>query len=425
MELTPPFHTRLVRSLSIAVRPVWLLPAVALIVICGALQAPLVVATGSSVATWLDDGALALAGALALLRIRRSPWVFAALMFWGALVAIAYFRSSLEPGVALLVARQVGVPMALVFIGSVLNRREWAGVAWIAIAVGVVNSLYMLPELFGLRLIPPANALLADSIHEIFVTDGLPGYYYYYYAEGSFFVRAGGLFLNPPIAGIACAVALVLAWWMPRRKWHWPLAAVLGIAVAASASRAGLLIVAIGLVLPLVRRWIGTLWTVVAALALGSAGAAIFFSHAGSGLHAAGLIQGVTDGVQSVIGLGFGHAGNYSSSVGAAESGESLVGVAVSAMGIPALLVILFSAALLVRVTLAAHPDPLGGLAIAALGAAALSETGGALNGTVALWAVVGVVLSRTENSSSGARLRAASRQRAPTEEPGEEDPAT
>jgi hypothetical protein len=255
-------------------------------------------------------------------------------------------------------------------------------------------------EWFGIRLIDPAS-LVERSGRDISSYYGLPGYYTYWVSEGSIFrvfgdsniTRLGGLALNPPIAGVVTAVALVFLWHTPPFPWRRALLPLLGLATLLTFSRGGWLIVLLGVFLPVLVRRIGvTFTTALTVPAIWLVGQQVS-EDGNSSSHANGLLVGLNDAFESGIGVGFGRVGNLVSYTGQAVASESLAGIAFSASGIVMVVIILALLLVLIGRLPTGSWEP--ALAIGILIAALLSESAGAVNGTIPAWLAIGVVLQR------------------------------
>lgn len=366
----------------------------------GAVQSLLRVAfPASTVVSLLDDSAILLAG-LALLigrwaRVPRYAWL--ALFAWGALTAIAIARSTIAFSFTIEAARQIALPAALVVMGIALTKREWRVLAALAVGIAAANGLYAVVEMTVGRFIDPAVMARTKD----WMPDGLPASYFWYDADANRLPRAGGLVLNPPIAGIVIAAGLVLAWFLARKWWHYALAALFVVPLYLTYSRAGLVIAGIGIVLPLALRYLGY----AAAVLLGLfASVPIFLHFSAQGktvVHVHGLVDAFLGLVEHPFGAGIGHFGNVAlRGGGEAAGGESLGGLMVSALGIPGLLIILSLVVSLVwsmlRGTAFLYPAALGaGLLVTAF----VSESAGALNGTIPLWAAIGAAIAHSDES--------------------------
>jgi hypothetical protein len=270
-----------------------------------------------------------------------------------------------------------------------ITLREWRPIEGTAIAVAFVNAVYCLVEKgLGLRLIDPSILAVRQKI---FLTpSGVPGYYVSYF-QSTEYVRAGGLFLNPAITGVSCAVGAVLVSMRPGRY-----AKVATIIMAAGTlltfSRAGMLILALGLGYRQIARLLGRIAATVPLVAGVVLGSGLILTR-GSEAHAEGLFLGINDVVAHPLGKGFGYAGNLLAAYGGGPT-ESLLAIALTSGGlVPATL---FAAAIVATARPARSPQANSYrlLALALLVSAAFAETAGAINATVPAWAVVGLVCS-------------------------------
>lgn len=240
----------------------------------------------------------------------------------------------------------------------------------------------------------------------VWVSGGLPGYYYGYDFAGSTIVRAGGLVLNPPTAGLVTAAGAVLALVVFQSRWRYLLATVLTLATVATGSRGGLVVIAAGLVLPWVIDRLGSATAVVIAVFVGAGAAMEVASQGGSAYHVGGLLGGLTDAFRWPFGRGFGFAGNFADRQ-IAESAESLAGIAFSGMGLVAVAVFVVCGVALVRRALSGDQKRLALMSLGILVTALVAETAGSLNGTVILWLTLGYVLRAPGHRDPGELLGA------------------
>lgn len=341
----------------------------------------------------IDDFLVVLLASLSVFRWGRAKALpLFLVVLWSSILGLAFYHTqvtgSLDGGDTFVLFRQVFIPSALILIGMVITPREWKIIAGSTIVVGIVNAIYCVVEFFGVRIIDPAPL---GHFHKVYVAmDGLPGYYHGIWLDGTPFVRSGGLLLNPPTAGILIALAATMAFFVIRGLWRIPLTFILIAAVGMTGSRAGMLIALLGIALPILTHRFGNI--VASILILGT----VFFTgfnvldQGGSASHVDGLFGGIFDAINYPFGRGFGYNGNHADSLGLTESSESLLGIAFSAGGIICVFIILL---LLIREFLGHFSQPsrwIFALGIGGVIAALLSETAGAVNGTIPLWIFIG-----------------------------------
>lgn len=357
-----------------------------------------VVATyvSSGIVFSVDDVLVIIMGLLAATRAAGMPGALAIGLFgWLTSLSLAALTATqvglVDSGDTLLLFRQVIMPAVLVFSGLVLSPADWRLVTRWAIAVAVVNALYVMIEILGFRPIDPSVIAQAKDLY--IYSEGVAGNYLTFNSDGSTSVRAGGLFLNPPIAGIALALGSVLTLHTTKGRWRIPLTLFLAAATVATVSRGGFLVLAAGVLVPALVRRLGR---IASAAIISPIVFVIGYDLAatkGSGIHLEGLIGGLADAWAHPFGRGFGYAGNLIAGLATTESAESLAGIAFSAGGL--VTVALYAAMLLslsTRLRAQNHRDQtaVAALALGALSAALFAETAGSLNATVPLWLAVG-----------------------------------
>jgi len=353
--------------------------------------------SSAPVVRYLDDIAvmsmfLAITGRLRKLRL----WPTIGVGVWLLGLAIAFVHSLLAETASienvLLVSRQVAFPALLILSGTVLLKGERILLIYATIVLGLANCAYAALELFGVRLFDPAILAVEDG-RWVDAATGLPGNFLGWWFDGTLVVRFGGLLINPPTAGLLTAFAAVLAWWTVKRLWlRIPIVGILILVTVGTVSRAGWLLLAAGIVFPLAIRWIGRIASTVIFLCVATAAGIVLSTHGGSGLHANGLIGGFIDGLTNPIGRGFGFAGNFAEN---AESKESLVGIALSASGWIAIIVIVaLGVLLLTDIYRSGGYRWESAVALGVLAAAMFAETAGSIYGTIPLWLFVGTVIA-------------------------------
>ncbi|MGJ3189252.1 hypothetical protein [Paenarthrobacter sp. FR1] len=360
----------------------------------------------------MDDLCISLMFMVALTRLAHRFNVPALLsVVWIVACLIALWRTvdeSLIPSdSAFFLFRQVCMPVLVIVCGLVMTRREWRWVLVAVMGISLLNAAYIGLEVLGIRLVDPAPfALLSKTA---MYPNGLPGYYMSFDLAGELAVRAGGLFLNPPTTGIATGAAAVLTFHAVRSRWRLLLVLAFGLATIATISRAGILLMLIGIVGPILARKLHPLVALpilgIPALMAGNNIADLGNSDS----HVDGLTVGVEHAFESVIGRGFGYVGNFAGKAGGLqEASESLSGIAFSAAGL--VTVGIYVAALGAAVVfLLRQPGRWESyLAIGALVIAMLAETAGSMNATVPMWLLVGATFAsglRTRKLTSSGSL--------------------
>ncbi|WP_104176454.1 hypothetical protein [Cryobacterium sp. Y50] len=363
----------------------------AVAMLCGAIQSPLSVLTTWSSANLLDDLAVLVMLSFATLRLWHAQGAVILLtILWLLLCMAALLHTSVDGETAFFLFRQILMPAILIVCGLVLSEMEWKLVCRIAILIGLANAAYIVLEELGIHLLD-ASKLAANS--GVWILNGIPGYYYGYALNGDVIVRAGGLVLNPPIAGIVTAVAAIIAWQTIRPGWRFPLTAALVLATMAASSRAGLLIAFAGLVLPWMVRRLG----IIPATAIAAGGGFLFglqiLNHGGTASHLRGFLGGLSDAIAYPLGRGFGYAGNFAD-IGLVESSESLVGIAFSATGFTSVIIVAILGVVLLCRLMGDTSIWIAAIGLGAVASSFFSETAGAVNGTIPLWLAVGYALT-------------------------------
>ncbi|MCV7594620.1 hypothetical protein M3B39_004345 [Micrococcus luteus] len=371
-----------------------------LMIFVGALQNAVVSFTAAaSRITLADDLLLILAFMLAMVRqVSRPRMRLAAIGIYVFLCLLAVVRATVPFGLAFEVFRQLLVPALLVVIGMVITSREWRSALRAWFVVTVANIVYMLIEVEAGPILDP-TAFVVNSGDESIVLQyqGLPGSYTYWNAEGEPALRVGGLFLNPPIAGLAVGIGAVAMFHTMRSRLRWIVLIGAFFAVYFSFSRAGMLVLGLGLFIPWFSKVLGRFVTTLLAVAGGFLFFNSFAADGGSEAHIEGFIHGLDSALSSPVGEGIGSAGNLiKTTLRASDSSESLTGIFLVATGAIGLLFLAVMTAVLARVvwrSMTTRWEP--ALAVAAFVVAAVAETAGALAGAAPMWIAVGLAFQR------------------------------
>ncbi len=373
----------------------------AAVVVVAAMLSPLItVICHSPLGAWVDNVALAaLAGVCLVLGLigRRFSLLgcFALVAF---VIGIAALRAPTH-SVGLYQARQVLVPISLIFSGIVVaeNAVSLNSLRMAVLVTGVINLMYMAVEAGLGPIIPPHAAYEFKEFSRVRKriegSAGLPGNYYFFYSSGhAKLVRLGGLLFQPPVTGIFTGLLAIVSYWTIRRRAiALAVAALALIATLATFSRAGVLLVVLGIGLPVLVARVGKkagIGIIVVLLALATP---VILHEGASARHLEGFTTSLSIALHHPLGLGFGHFGNSAKVSANSVAGESLLGVLIAGTGLIGLLLILGAIASLLRAT-----DRVGWIAwtgIAALVIAGLSESAGGLAGTAALWLFAGLAL--------------------------------
>lgn len=381
-----------------------LVVAIILTMVAGLMQAPLAdIASSLPGRDVLDDALLMLAVVIALPRLGSAPLISSTFVFFWLAAAITAVLGAthVDASDEIVIARQVALPAVIIYLGMQLRDEEWATVKRAGILLGIVNACYMLIELSGFYLFDPAALISPSSIGER-LHEGKPAYYAYWLGPAlPTITRLGGLFLNPPIAGIAAGAALVALFHTRDFKMRGLWMLVLAAATALSFARAGWLIAVAGILIPAAVRSFGKLASVIIAIPFGLYAWAELSSHGNSASHSDGLAAGVAIAVNNVLGVGFGTFGNHAHRVTFnSDGGESLAGIAFAGMGIFAVLCVAGLAIALFRRLSIVDVRWEAALGLGIVAGALLSESAGALSGTVLAWLAVGIALRRAPQGS-------------------------
>ena len=370
-------------------------------VAAGVVQWPLIALLGDlklQLTTDISAVTLILAVAWAARARVLRPWPILAVAALGLFLGLETARApDLTSGA--LALRQILYPLLLLTVGSLTAREiDWQRFGRALAMLAALSAAYMILEkLNGGPLIDPtpsqvalqggSTASLRQGLPFAYVSDGIGKVPY---------VRAGGPFFNPPIAGIFVGIGVYAGMRWLRPRWSILLAVAGAAATVLAVARAGVLLIAIVVVVPLTIRLLGR-WVaagaglgavVVAARELGQQGA--------TASHGTGLLTGVEFALHHPIGSGIGTQGYFSVGVTNAAVFESWLGVLVASTGIIALAAVAALTLVAGRVVWGAgkNVSSVMILPLAVLAVAALSESASALRGTPAMWMLLGEALA-------------------------------
>lgn len=346
----------------------------------------------------VDDALIVVALVLSVPLIGRAPalpaaialgWLFFALT---ALILTATFGPA-PSSVAVALFRQISIPAVVMLIGLTIAKDEWFRIAKFVIALGIVNALYIAIEVVLGPLISPV-ALARANNYRIYA-DGFPSTYHGNdFITGDRIIRAGGLIMNPPTMSLFIAVALVLSFYLLQGRSRWLATLSLAAALYATNGRGGIVLALIGLFAPILFARIGSWASLILIAIVGVNVGGQVAEHGGSDKHLGGLVAGISHAISYPLGRGFGYVGN-SSNPELIESGdggaESLLGIAFSAVGMLAVVIVCVAAiayAWLLRSTVRNYAASIG---LGALVASLFVESAAALNGTIPIWLAAGV----------------------------------
>ena len=345
-------------------------------VAAGVVQWPLIALLGDlklQLTTDISAVTLILAVAWAARARVLRPWPILAVAALGLFLGLETARApDLTSGA--LALRQILYPLLLLTVGSLTAREiDWQRFGRALAMLAALSAAYMILEkLNGGPLIDPTPSQIAlQGGSTASLRQGLP---FAYVSDGIGkvpYVRAGGPFFNPPIAGIFVGIGVYAGMRWLRPRWSILLAVAGAAATVLAVARAGVLLIAI-----------------VAARELGQQGA--------TASHGTGLLTGVEFALHHPIGSGIGTQGYFSVGVTNAAVFESWLGVLVASTGIIALAAVAALTLVAGRVVWGAgkNVSSVMILPLAVLAVAALSESASALRGTPAMWMLLGEALA-------------------------------
>jgi len=382
------------------------------IVIAGWSQAVLASLTHSTAFLYADDAAtffLVVYAAERTLGSRDKRDRTAALLFLGllGLSALAVLRSP-DLGVGLEQARQVLFPLGLVFAGFVLrDERPWERVLPCVVALTMVAVAWALAEQYLARPLLDAvwyyTVAVGGARNTLRI--GLPPSYFADGVGGSTVFRSGGPFMNPPVLGLFLGLGAYAAI-RTLREWSrfWTLGAI-GLALAFTYARAGILVFVVLTLVYLVWSRVGRWASVITGGSLGAYMAVVFLQQGATANHANGLLSGILIATRTPLGLGFGTSGYQATLEGATKGGaggESLLGLYVAWLRWPMLILVLWTG---VRLWSALRSTPRRSslpiwLSVAFLLAAASSESTSSIATTPVFWMICGLVIVQSKRGS-------------------------
>lgn len=381
----------------------WILILVTVLFVAGMMQSPLAtILPNLPNREAIDDIVLLTLASSMLLRLGHIHGItFILFATWIVGIGSAILLASVPLGEALVIARQLAVPMLLIFIGILLHDTEWQIVIRVGIYAGIISAAYMCVEFFGIYIFNPASIKTFSSGGN-WLIEGLPRYYFYWTSnpEVPRITRLGGLVLNPPIAGLMVATAFVALWHARAFKYRRFWLVVLLFVTIFSFSRGGWLIALAGTLIPGLVNKFGKLGTFLITVPIFLFAAQVLSGQGGSASHSQGLRNALVDALVSPLGQGFGGFGNYSQTLRyGADDGETLLGIAFNGFGLTAVLIVVVILIVLWQ-RIGKERTWEASLAVGAIISGLLSESAGALNGTAFLWLTVGVALQPSTLSS-------------------------
>jgi hypothetical protein len=373
-----------------------------LLVVTSAVQRGLSTLTADPNALLLDDLILALIAVYLITRIRsilssNRPMTLGLL---GVLLVLLFgLIRTPDLTIGLYQLRQCLVPILLLIFGFVTGVEQLAKLRPWVIGFGLVAAIYAIGEFFGVRPLDPLTFTSFQTIRILEHQREFPGSYYYWFSDNDYLLRSGSFLLNPPLAGIYMAAATLWVWWGRQRVTLAAAAitAVLVLGVGLTIARAGIVILGLLLLQPVVTAKLGRWSFVAVGTLLGLLAFNEIATHAAASRHSDGALYGLQLAFEHPLGAGFGLVGNIlKSGVGDGE-GESSLAIFFAGTG---LLGVAAVGALLWRGI--RQGRTVGGVALtAAVVVALFAETGSGLDGSGMLWILAGTALAGSSSVRS------------------------
>lgn len=330
-------------------------------------------------------------------RDKRALALFAVLLM---LVAIA-FSVSPDYSIGLAQARQVVMPLGLVFAGFVLRHEiPWRSVQKTIIFFSLVAIIWVYAEeVKQAPLLDPVWYYLDGlGASETSLRSGLPPAYYADGVGGKTVFRPGGPFMNAPVLGFLLGLGAYAGVARLSGISRLIFLALTALALYIAYARAGLLIFAIVTIIYFIWLKVGRFAGILVAVGLGAFMTLTFLDQGNTASHSDGLLSGFLTGITHPLGLGFGTTG-YQAALESGSAGvgsESLLGLYFAWLGWPMIAgVLFFVAALVVRLRVLSRKASLPvWCAVAFLLAAASSESASSISSTPLLWLLCGSVLA-------------------------------
>lgn len=374
-------------------------------VVCGFAQVPLIALFESNSVQFIDDipAAMLVLVGIASLFASRDPRDRTALGIAFAALAIVAYATVRSPDliVGIAQARQVLLPFGLVIAGFALREKiQWRQLWNTVLVISVLTAAWMIfEEIVQAPLLDPVwyyTEAIGGS--HASMRNGLPPAYFADVAGGTVF-RPGGPFMNPPVAGFILGAGSYAAMRNCRGGTRGFILLLIAVALAFATARAGIVIFAIVTVVFFAWNKLGKFAGALISMAFAAYALVVFLEQGNTSSHTDGLLTGVMTALRQPLGVGFGVTG-YQASLSGAEVGagsESLLGLYIAWLGLPALIaVVLVLISLIRRLSRTPRGDSLNiWIALAMLTTAAVSESASSAATTPALWMAVGFALAQ------------------------------
>jgi hypothetical protein len=327
-----------------------------------------------------------------------------------ALAALEVVRAP-EFGVGVSEAREMVVPIGLIFAGYVLRDRiPWDRLLQFCLVVAFATATWVVAEYALQRPLmdPIWYYLNGTGASAQTLRNGPQGPLpLSYYADKGFeqtIFRPGGPYMNPPITGFMLGIGGYAATRRTTGFWRIVLLAAIGLALWLTYARVGILLF-LACVAYLCWRSLGRGVAIAGMLACAAYLARVFASQGNTDSHATGLISGLATGLKHPLGMGFGHGGYQSVLAGGVISNgqESLLGLYAAWGGWIIIASSVWVAVRLVRrlLRLPLVDSLTAWVALGFFAAILLSESSSAIASTPVLWLTLGAAAITSSKRSA------------------------